>query len=449
MANGASRIIYMPVETRVREFDAKLLFSLHAVRAGFQAVIGPKWLFGVNYPRLPRGITVFKTLNLMDAPAIRIFKSIGHVAVAWDEEGADQIHTEHYLRNINDDAVADVDRIFSWGDHQTRLLAGKYPAAAAKIHTFGNPRWDMLRPEQRDFYRADTEALRARFGRFILINTNFSFFNSWFDNKIEGILKIATRTGAFSAENPADMAVLQDIFTFEKQMFQAYARLIPKLAAEFPDHKIILRPHPIEKPERWREHLPDLPNILVLHEGSVIPWIRAADVVLQTGCTTGFEALTVGTPTLSYVPYDSPVVSWHLSNVVCPLVTTDGDCIDRVRRYIANPAAFAPDHAAGMEKLSGYIARLSSETASAAIVGAIAELANHSEVSGRPLARAFPPDIAFEDYPRSDYLAMKFPPLDMAAFQDMKNALTRLSPELGNVAVTQLAESCFLLRRAD
>lgn len=434
-------ILYVPVETRVRELNAKILFSLIAVKAGFQVVIGPKWLFGVNHTRLPRGTCVFKTLNKMDAPAIAAFKQAGHLAVAWDDEGAGQITPQEYLRNIDADAIAGVDTVFSWGGQQTRMLADRYPAAAAKIATHGNPRWDLLRPEWREFHRPEVDALRARFGRYILINTNFSFYNAVFEDKIGGVLKIATRTGAFAASNPDDMGVLQDLYTFEKTMFAAYSGLIPKLGAAFPDHKIIVRPHPLEKLEYWHERMPEAANVVILHEGSVIPWIMGADTVLQTGCTTGFEALTLGRPVISYTPFASRIADWHLANLVCPNIGDDQALIDHMRSFVADPGTFAPFQAKGMGLLAEHIARLEGETASSAIVGAIGRLTGADAGSGFPL------DIALADYPRSEYLAKKFPPLSAGEFVAIAQRLIALDPSLGNATADQIAESCFLLKR--
>lgn len=443
---GDSRILYVPIESRVREFDAKLLLSLFAVQAGFQVVIGPKWLFGVNVPRLPRGLFVFKTLNLLDAPAILAFKKFGHVTIAWDEEGP-ALDAMSFLKSINGDAVGHADVIYSWGERQTEMLAGKYPGAADKIETTGNPRWDLLRPEWRSFYEADATALRERYGRIILINTNFSFYNSWFEDKIGGVLKMGARTGAFEIGNPADMQMLQTIYTFEKNMFAAFTALLPALSAAFPGHTIILRPHPIEQHERWDQHVAPLANVKTLHEGGVIPWLMAAEAVIMSRCTTGFEALTLGRPVLAYCSYNSPLVDSHLANMVCPRALDQASLIDSLKQFTSDPATFEPARIKGMELLSHHIAGMSGEPASAAIVTSLAGLADKHERERGPLARAFVIDQGLEDYPRSDYLALKFPPVSLAEMNRMIGRFAALDPKLGAVAVTQIAESCFLLRR--
>jgi len=63
----------------------------------------------------------------------------------------------------------------TWGEDNARAFRqfSGYDNNTPIIVT-GNPRIDLLRPELREFYRPEAEALRERYGNFILINTNFS-----------------------------------------------------------------------------------------------------------------------------------------------------------------------------------------------------------------------------------------------------------------------------------
>ncbi len=54
---------------------------------------------------------------------------------------------------------------------------------------------------------------------------------------------------------------------------------------------IIVRPHPSENHEKWCEVLPEHEKVIVKHEGNVLPWLMAAQVVIHNSCTTGIEAI--------------------------------------------------------------------------------------------------------------------------------------------------------------
>ena len=90
MIDGDSRIIYVPVETRAREWDAKLLFSLIATAANFQAVLGPKWMLSPNRDCCPRGLYGFKTLNKLDASGMHNAKRWGTPRLPGMKRGPDR-----------------------------------------------------------------------------------------------------------------------------------------------------------------------------------------------------------------------------------------------------------------------------------------------------------------------------------------------------------------------
>lgn len=444
--DGDFRFLYLPVETKAREYDAKLLLTLVALRANFQVVFGPKWLLLTNLGRLPRGFFGFKTLNRMDASLMPAAIQRGHAVIGWDEEGPGQIVPEIYLKSINAEAVRHTQRIFAWGDHQAKALKGRFPDAASKIEVAGNPRWDILRPEHRGYFDAEAQALRAKYGRFILINTNFSTYNACFEEGVGAISKIAAATGTFKQDDAGDQDMLSRIHTFEQGTFESYAAVLPVLSRTFPGHTIIVRPHPTEQHDRWREICAPLPNVRAVYEGFVIPWIIAAEAVVQNSCTTGVEALTLGKPVVSYCKYDTPALEWHLANQVCPRVHDEAALVEFLSRFTADPSGFSAFNAGRRSVLSHHIAKLSGETSSAAIVKSLLFLANKCEKTGMQFDRAYPFGKVLEGYHKTDYMELKFPEVSSDALHQRVTRLSQSIP-LPACEVTQIANSCFLFRR--
>lgn len=445
--DGDARILYVPVETRAREWDAKLLFSLMAAAANFQVVIGPKWLLNANTDLLPRGLFGCKTLNRIDASAMEAAAAAGHAIYAWDDEGPGQILPEVYLKNIDPVAVGYAERIFAWGEHQAKMLSRRFPDAASKIEVGGNPRWDLLRPEHRGFFAAEAGALRAAHGRFILVNTNFGTFNSWWSEGLEAITNVAAETGAFERSNEADQRMLADIHDFEKGVFLSYGAMLAALSAAFPDHTIVLRPHPTEKVEVWEKITASLPNVKTLREGVVIPWIMAAEAVVQNSCTTGVEALTLGVPVVSYCKYETPLVEWHLASHVTPRAKDETALVNHLKQFLSDPASFKSVNAQGLQVLGRHIAKLAGETAAAAILKSLTFLAKRSEKRQSVFDRVFSLPKGLRPYLKTKYLAMKFPPVSGSDLAQAVSRLTRPHPRLDQVSITQIAESTFFLKR--
>jgi surface carbohydrate biosynthesis protein len=69
--------LYLPIEVSARELDAKLLVAFFAVDAGYEVVLGQKWLMQRNVRRMPPGIVLFKTLTALDAKSMQVAKAEG------------------------------------------------------------------------------------------------------------------------------------------------------------------------------------------------------------------------------------------------------------------------------------------------------------------------------------------------------------------------------------
>jgi hypothetical protein len=77
--------------------------------------------------------------------------------------------------------------------------------------------------------------------------------------------------------------------------------LLRELATSGAVEKIVVRPHPVENHDVWREWGKPL-DIEVRYEGSANNWMVAADAVVHPGCTTGIEGLLLDRAVFSYVP---------------------------------------------------------------------------------------------------------------------------------------------------
>ena len=77
-------------------------------------------------------------------------------------------------------------------------------------------------------------------------------------------------------------------------------QIIPNLDRVLPDHNIIVRPHPTENQQVYKEIAKNCKNVKVINEGNVVPWLMAAKALIHNGCTTSVEAYMMGVPAISY-----------------------------------------------------------------------------------------------------------------------------------------------------
>jgi hypothetical protein len=121
----------------------------------------------------------------------------------------------------------------------------------------------------------------------------------------------------------------------QQAIYDHFRELMPQLAAWFPNHRIVLRPHPSENHDVWRHILADCPQVDVVHEGNVVPWLMAARVLLHNGCTTAVEASVLDTPAVSYMPVTSPTYDYHLPNGLSHCARTPDQVRDLIRAVLA------------------------------------------------------------------------------------------------------------------
>ena len=340
-ANGASRpFLYLPIEVASRELHAKLLLTLFAVDRGYEVVIGWKRMMNKNLRYMPPGIVMFKTLTVNDAVAMRAAKKAGHRIVVIDEEAPGLVARAQKLRWVTRDSVAASDLIFTAGAEHDEAMRLFHPAHAGRCRVVGNPRWDLLRPELRGSHTEEVAAIRRQYAPFILINTNFALLNSA-RRTPEEYRKWFVDTGRVDLSKPEDVVFLDEIFAMERANTAAVHELVRALPARFPNHRIIVRPHPIERVETWSALLRDVPRAQMVREGAAVPWIMASDALVHTNCTTGVEAFALDRPAISLQPGKLSIYEIYLANRVNYVTGTVDETLAQLARLVDPAAAWA------------------------------------------------------------------------------------------------------------
>ena len=298
------RLLLIPVENQVRELDPKLLLACIAAQRGFSSVIGSRRELEFRIDSYPKSIYLSKSMTKRSLLFFRMAKKFDHEIVTWDEEALVHLPAETYFsRRLHPDAIRQVAQLFAWGQdnvelwHQYPDLPGDLP-----IHAVGNPRIDMLRPEMRSFYADEVQALRETYGDFVLINTNFNHVNAFGeDMNLFQPVKTPGETAKFGrAAKGMSRAYAEDLWSHKQAVFKDFLQLIPMLDQAFPGVNIVIRPHPTERHDVYKDLAARCSRVHVTNQGNVVPWIMAARAVLHNGCTTGVEAFIMGVPAISY-----------------------------------------------------------------------------------------------------------------------------------------------------
>ena len=333
-------IIYLPVEFRSREFDSKALLATVLAVRGYSVMIGRQWSITNNLRRLRPGVMLFKSFNAIHHEAMRKARSTGQIVMVLEEELLAHMEKKA-IGNFCVRGMFDLpDLILANGDFEKEALT-EFSEGRAKIEVTGNGRVDLLKPQYRSFFQKDVDAIRARFGDFILVNTNFALTNTQWPS-IDDVTRINVEAGFVKLDDPDSVQAWRDQIEFEQLNSAAMLKVIVELSRRRPKQKIVVRPHPGEALERWNGVFAQFPNVSVVREGAHVPWTLASKLLIHTSCTTGFEAQAAGKVALSLVAKPNWISQSFISNHLNPFFTDPMKMVLAVERYLVRNKAPAP-----------------------------------------------------------------------------------------------------------
>ncbi len=325
------RNVILPCEIKAREFDSKLLLACILAERGCDVYVGSRNHIHMGLAQLPRSIYLGKDVRFSSKHIARILRLLGHQFFAHDEEALIYYSREDYCRlRVDSEVIGSAACLFAWGPDNALAWRSISNQTVSKTHITGNGRIDLLREELRPIYHRAAEAIREKYGLFILINTNFGSLNHYYPSL----------TSLTPPENLGDKPANWEagLSRHRFAVFRAFLKMLPRLAMKFPNINFVLRPHPGENQKIWIDAADGATNVFVSHEGSAIPWIIASQAMIHNGCTTGLEAYILGKIPLAFQPVVSPIHDLELPNKLSIQVFNEADLfsnVDAVLRDVA------------------------------------------------------------------------------------------------------------------
>lgn len=297
--------LLLPIEERNRELNSRVQIALRATMAGFDVVIGQQWEIFEKIGSIAPSIILFKGDNTAQANRMRSAKQAGHAVCSIEEEVFGICHEREILRCYDDQIPALVDIVFAQGEFQKAALLKRWPELVGRVMVVGNPRADILTSLGHGSPSPAATELRRRFGPFVLFNTNFASINPAIDD-IYGYFELCVRVGMMHVDNPEDMRLLNEQFLWERENFDAVLSLGLRLTGK--GINVVLRPHPSENAEIWRKQISSVAGMHIADTGDQLDWLKASELMVHSGCTTGMEAFLMNHPVVALTPGNSP---WH------------------------------------------------------------------------------------------------------------------------------------------
>lgn len=228
------------------------------------------------------------------APRVRKMLGAGMQFGVLDVEQTVYQNNAEYVNTLWDEPELsrDANCVCMWGPDVTDYTVAEGVFGAEQAHVTGCPRFDFYAEPLADVYRTAMRPDSMTDRKMILINTNFTIANF---NKSPYELMAARfeQNFGFSREQ------VDNWCKDEAAAIDETIDLADRLATDYPEVDVVLRPHPQERVDTYVKRLGDRSNVQVTNEGPVMSWLFQAEAVIQRSCTTAIEAGLAGIPAIS------------------------------------------------------------------------------------------------------------------------------------------------------
>lgn len=271
------------VDNPKRDLHGLLLLAWHLAKEGHDTYLVPMYsqAFDVCLLGLQAVLANYARVNNLDL--LRSYKKMGVRVYVLDTEGgvlsrdgADEPRN-WALMSAKLGLNELVDGYCFWGSNLRDVFAQCGSFKEAALHVTGCPRYDFCHPRWRPMISSGEKS-------YVLINTNFSAINPLFGESSSREMDVFVRLGW-------KKGYVKRLYSELRSVFPRYIEAIKTLAVQNKDRMFVVRPHPFEKPETYRTHLGQLPNVQVKPEGNVLEVISGADCVVHLNCGSAVEAL--------------------------------------------------------------------------------------------------------------------------------------------------------------
>lgn len=252
----SKKYVYILVEVARRELDSRLVIGIELAKRGMEVIVGEKneMLWNMLVGKYPPGVILDKCAQFATNRNFGKLLNKGFIYTVLDEEGL--LTSKEYFNNNRFSKIAEkyVAANFVTGNFLNRVLLDDYPKACNILS--GNPRYSMLHSEWDYWFEEEYRLIKNTYGKFALLVSSFNPYPEVYKYAFPG---------------------MQEIDNIYKQKMSDFLSENKNSELSF-----ILRPHPSDQPYRYD-------NIVADDRFNIIPWIKAAEYIVNAKCTTSLE----------------------------------------------------------------------------------------------------------------------------------------------------------------
>lgn len=330
--------IYFCIETKVREFYARIFFSILAAERGYSVVLGSRGHMLRFSKKLKKGIFLSNGNTQRLSSVSDRFKSLGFKVGHLDEEGAITFDYQHHIFRFDFDLFKKIDFFFSVGEREKQAILSNNLKGEPhkKIYVTGNNRFDMLGKKFHNLYDEDVKNIKKKYGNFVLITTKFNKINVVKKNDEDDYVKRSSEGGYIRRE--IDHYFANESVKNDKKTMGELEIFLKELKTNFPNIKFLLKPHPGENFNYWTQFKKNInqPNleIIPINEFHTNAFILASDFLIASNCTTLLEGYLLNKLGINFLPYENSKVHYELTKTLSENCYSKKELIFKVKEAL-------------------------------------------------------------------------------------------------------------------
>ncbi len=282
--------IALIVDNPKRDLDGLILISWELAQLGHKVFLTPMYFQNCDVPFLEPDYILLNYIRKVNSSLASSYKNQKILTGVLDTEGGvlskDGIDAPDSLAKFykKENFHKSIDQYFFWG----KEIAGPFNDMGLFTDTncsvtAGCPRYDFCLPPYKNL-------LKSPHKNFILINTNFSTVNSKYGtNPIDREAFLATGWDKDYTEHLIEETIAG---------YERFKKEIQKLFEDLPYVNFVLRPHPFENDQVYKNLFEKFKNVTVDPKGNVLNNLANAKAMIHLNCGSALESILLETPAI-------------------------------------------------------------------------------------------------------------------------------------------------------
>jgi len=316
-----TKLFFLPLEIKTRELYPKLYFASKALEKNYSFFIGDKAGIFRATKYFNKGVYFYKSINQTDTGHIIKIKNRDNKYIVLDEEGGfTYLSSKDYLRFLKHRSseinLRLIDKYFNWGKFDNKNCINQYKKQKNKFSISGGLRFEVCKKSVvKSLYKDQIKKINNEYGKnYILVTTSHLTSKKEMRNMIKNdnhFMKLKTKT---KKEIKDRFNVLIQLLRLNKEM----KSILILLSKNFPNKKFILRPHPSESLDDWKNFFNKnskiSKNISIDTKYDINALIFNSKIVINSKSACGLHAALQKKPVITFVPklikYEKRIVDY-------------------------------------------------------------------------------------------------------------------------------------------